>query len=256
MSEQSYKPYKPPSFFIPSLLLGAGIALGFTLLGGFLYKSVYFFKTDYRSLSVRGLAEEIVKSDRAKLSFNILVYNDSISSVYQKSQDQISRILKFLKDEGWTEGEIDMEQQTIHDEGLMESRDVKREPEKRYRGSVRFRLKTPRVDDVQALSKKIPTLTEQDIIVDDLSLHYFYSKFSDKRPMLLKKGIRNAQEAAKNMAKEMNLTLGSLHDMNQGFVEISGPDGEQYGEEKSFLYKKLRVVLSTTWGIQSPSIKP
>ncbi len=236
MSEKSSR---PPSFFFPSVLLGAGIALGFTLLGTALYKSVSFFKTSDHTISVRGLAEEIVQSDKGTLRFSVVAYGDSVPSTYAKIKDNLTKTMQFLQKHGFTEKEISYKQSAIID-GMKNNYSEKQTPkEERYSSEVAFTLVSSRIDDLEKVLKDIPKLIEQDILYNNAYINYTCSQFTEIRPNLIKKATIDAQSAAKQLANELNVVLGNAHSIQQGLVEMDG-DRE----------KTLRVVLVTKWGIE------
>jgi hypothetical protein len=255
MPEQSYR---PPSFFLPSILLGAGIALGFTLLGAFVYRSVHFFKTAGNNISVRGLAEEIVKSDLASLSFRVCTFGETTQSTYELSKTHVKETMDLLIQSGYKASEIRVSQESMRDRTIGNNSRREIEKDKRYYVRNLFKVTTEKVDEVTAVSNSVNTLVEKGIDIEDKELNFIYSDFLSKRPELLKKAALDARSAAVQVSREMDVVLGDLSHLNQGGVEILSADTTEdgYDADKKSLYKKLRVVFSTNWMIQSRSTAP
>src|SRR3990167_11338336 len=87
-------------------VLGAGYSVG---------KGIYYARTMSRTVSVKGLAEQDVKSDLGVWEINYREVGNDLVLVDQRLQRDQQAILEFLKQQGFADNEIERTQLKVDD---------------------------------------------------------------------------------------------------------------------------------------------
>lgn len=220
-----------------AFILAAGLALG-----GF-FPGYYYCKThaDFRSVTVKGLAERDVVADMGIWNLQFTVSGNNLTQLQALIERQAQEIAGFLRAKGFAGEEINI--------GRIETNDLMANP---YRDntvaeSSRFILTqsiTVRSDKVQNIASALSQSNEligRGIVFSNQSASYFFTKLNEIKPQMLEQSTVNAREAALEFARSSGSKVGKIHSASQGvFSILSRDDPNAY--EASQIDKKVRVV--------------
>ena len=220
-----------------ALLVACGLAVG-----GF-FPGYYYYKThaDFRSVTVKGLAEKDVTADIGLWNIQFTVSGNDLSVAQKQIGVQADEIVQFLQKQGFTEKEIRI--------GRIETNDLMSNP---YRDNTaaetsRFILtqtitvhseKVYKISDAMSLSNE---LIAKGIVFSNQYASYFFTKLNEIKPEMLKQATENAKEAALEFARNSGSKVGKINKANQGVFSILSRDNAN-ADEVSQIEKRVRVV--------------
>ena len=231
------------------IIAAALVAAGLTA-GGF-FPGYYYYKThaDSRTVLVKGLAEQDVKADLAIWSLKVVVNGNNLQEVQQKIEAQVKQIYAFLQKQGFASDEISS--------GALETNDLMANP---YRDNTaattsRFILnqtitvRTGNVDTVAAALSETNALVAQNIVLENQTAAYFFTKLNEVKPQMLKAATENARQAALEFAHNSGSQVGKIKNANQGVFSIQ-PRDDPNAYEPSQINKKVRVVATIDYFLE------
>lgn len=232
---------------IPAVLLAAGIALG----GWWVGQGVERFRMADRSVTVKGLAEQDIKSDFATWTLGFRRGGNEFNLVQQSLNEDRGRVVAFLREQGFTDDEIDIRPLQVQDLYAREwgSDSVPL----RFNGQGQVTVKSARVDVVaQAVNKVDPLIQAGIQLSGDDSFggpRYQLRGFNEIKAVLLEQATRNAREQADKFAADAGSALGPLKNANQGVIRVLDDDGSDM-ESGRTITKRLRVVSTFEFGLR------
>jgi hypothetical protein len=229
-----------------AIVLAAAIAAGGWLVGQGLSR----FKSDTRTVTVKGLVEREVKSDLAVWTLNFRRASDTLAEAHQRVAADRDAVLAFLKDKGFAETEIERQPTRTLDKL---ARDFGQNQGERFRYVVTSSVEVTsgKVDLVRAATGATEELLKAGVILDSenqtgrANPRYVVSKFNDLRPELLAAATKNARSIAEQFAADSGAKVGGIRSANQGTIQIFGTDGNDESapfSPTSTVAKKIRVV--------------
>lgn len=229
---------------LPAIILALGVAGAGGLVGAGLEE----FRMADRSIVIKGLAEQNVDSDYATWGLTVRHAGDSFAAVQQALAADRDRVVSFLRDLDFTDGELEIRPLVVTDAYSREYASMNSPT--RYSGSALVLVKSSRVADVQAAALATDPLVAAGVQLDaGLGPQYELRAFNDAKGPLLAAATQSAQEQAKRFAEESGARLGALKSANQGVIQISGVGGNQYDSSGS-REKRLRVVSTFEYFLQ------
>lgn len=221
--------------------LGTGFLLGMVWLGIAVLLAVSNYKSYERTVNVKGLCEQEVKADKAIYPIAFRESGDNLENIYASIQEKNTRIIRFLKEYGFTEEEISVGLPQVSD------RDVEGYNQRamRYVVTSVVTLYTTNVDKVIEMSPQLSNLHQQGITlaVDNWSYRptYLFEGLNGIKPQMIESATANAREAAQKFADDSGSKLGKIKDATQGQFSISDRD------ENTPYIKRVRVVTNVTY---------
>lgn len=225
-----------------SLLVAVGIALA----GFFIGYSILSVKQLDRSVTVRGLAEQTVKSDQAIWHIQFNSADDNLATVYQGMSDSQNKVKQFLLSQGFASADIQIDPVSITDNQSLSYHE--NENSKRYAAAGGVTLNTAQVDKVVAAQQQISNLVQQGVVLSNSNVTYLYNGLNAIKPAMLDQATANAKVAAQSFAKNSGSSLGSIRSASQGLFTITDANGQNYGS--SSVMKVVRVVTSVEYLLQ------
>lgn len=226
-----------------------GIAC-FTILG---FEGIQVMKQNKAVITVYGLADKVVTSDKAIMTLNFTENGNNINELNEKINKSKDKIYEFLKKQGIEEKEIQEENVSIQDnyyEYYYSNKDGKI-PEIRYKITKTLVIDTNKVDLVKSLQSKITGLLENNIFVTT-DIKYSYSKFDDLKLKLIEEATKDAMERAKYLSKVTGCNLKRLRNLSTGKFNIldgsnTSSDDEQWSNGENKYKKRYRIVVNVTY---------
>lgn len=221
------------------------IALGMTINGFFIGWFISKFKTNDRSIIVKGFSEKNVKSDLAELTLTFKNPDNDLITLQQKNEEDTKIVLDFLQSKGILLNEISIDGSELLDRQAREYVD-REKSDYRYMLTTKIKINTDKVDLIKDINNKIVELIKNQINIGGHERYYF-TKFADLRTKMIAEATQSARTAAMQFAKDSGSKVGEIRNAVQGAFSITGPNEEYY--EASSIYKKIRVVTTVTFNI-------
>jgi len=222
------------------------VALGIIAAGYLIQKGLMSTRLGDRYVSVRGLAEKEVKSDKAiwRLQFNYA--NDDLTALYQGVAEGQKKIQQFLISKGFKAEEVQFQPISVTDnEGSGYSQNEKT---KRYNASATVMLTSSNVDLVNSILQQTNTLLQSGIILNNSEVRYLFTQLNAVKPEMLNMANQNAKEAALTFARNSGNLLGKIRQASQGLFTVQNSDNN-YGDGDPM--KIVRVVNSVQYYLRS-----
>ncbi len=211
------------------VIAGIAIAAGLFYVG----TAIKGFHERQRYVEVRGMAEKIVKSDKAVWQLSYSIGAGKFAEVNRLIQEQQPVVRQFLLQKGFKEGEIQKPAPEIS-EG-------ERNEKPWFCGKQTFIVDTRDVDRVARAVEDIEPLLAAGVMIDSNKATYYFTNLNAIKPEMLRTAAANARQAAEGFAKDANTAVGGIRQASQGLFEINAPL-EEY--DQSTVMKKVRVVTS------------
>lgn len=227
-----------------STIIGAAsIAVGIALSGLFIKQGFDNFSFRDRVVTVRGLAEREVKANRVTWPVVYQGSADDLTTLYNNVTENTAKIVSFLKDNGLSEGEIQVNapEVTVNQQGYGYTGP-------RYSVTDVVVVSSEKVDEVTALIKRQSELLKMGVTVVSSSWNnqtsYDFTELNEIKPAMVAEATANAREAANKFAEDSGSELGKMKTASQGQFSIT--DRDQYTP----YIKNVRVVSTITYYIK------
>ena len=224
---------------VPTAVLAAAIAFSGWSIG----QGMERLRMADRSLTVKGLAEQDVKSDFAIWPLVFRRGGNEFGEVQKALAGDREQVIAFLQKQGFSKDEIVVHPLQVRDLYAREW-GSERVP-LRYNGQGQVTVKSARVDAVAVASGQVDPLIQAGIqLVVDEGMggpRFQLRRFNEVKPKLLEEATRNAREQAAKFAADAGAALGSLKNANQGVISVLDDDGRGIDSGRT-IGKRLRVV--------------
>lgn len=225
------------SQILPALL----IAIGISLAGYFVGKTLFNAKVAINTAEAKGLSERRVTADSASWSVSFSVTGqtrEDVPRLYQEAEGAQNSIAQILTAGGLTADEIEF---GIIDYSVRDYRDENNQlvDQNHYlTGSVS--VQTNKVALIKSLRTSVNQLVAQGMDITNRAPSYHFTGLNDIKPDMLKEAARNARIAATEFAENAGAKVGRIRHARQGAFIIVDV-GQSHGDTKS-LEKDVRVV--------------
>lgn len=218
------------------------LAMGVGLAGGLIGKGFRDARTADRYVSVRGLAEKIVKADVAIWTLQLSGGGNDLARVQAKIDDDVKVIRDFLAAGGLAPTEVMPHRLEVQD---LLAQPWRSSPvgEARYTVSHTLIVRTENVEAIAALAQRTAELVRGGVVLNDMDGPvYVFTKLNDIKPGMIAEATRNARESAEQFAADSRSRITAIHRATQGLFQILPRDESPAVSEQSQLEKKVRVV--------------
>ncbi len=244
---------KKTSLNVGLIIIAFILAIGFSMSGYFIGKSIERFKLMDRSVAVKGLAERVVEADTAVLNLYFTEVGNDLDALSIKMQKDKDIILNFLQKRGVDSKEIQVQALKINDKSARDYGDSDKKPQDRYILRNTITVTSANVDLISKIPEDIGDLLHQNIAVSTKAAYQF-TKFTDIKTEMLAEATQNARKAADQFAKDSAAKVGAIKSANQGIFTITaknfGSEERDYNEAES-IEKKIRVVSTVTFSLEN-----
>lgn len=233
-----------------SIILGCSIILGAFLLGFFIFKGLKTFSDKDRVVTVKGLAEMNMKATSATISINFSFSGDDLKDVLQQSEDKKVAIINYLKENGYTEKEVEInninvtDRQTYYETQWRNGQEVLVKID-RYAAYQGLTVQSSDIENTEDKS----SVMELDLISKDLTstinTSYAFPELNSIKPQLIAESTKNARVAGEQFANDSQAKLGKIKTASQGQITIAGRyyyDEDPTGIPEEPYIQKARVV--------------
>ncbi|HEY7804469.1 MAG TPA: SIMPL domain-containing protein [Orrella sp.] len=234
---------------LPAILISGGLTVG----GWFVGQGLESFRQAERFITIKGLAEQDVKSDFAIWGLSFRRAGEDYQQVRSELTTDREAVVAFLQEQGFTADEIEARPLRITD--LMAREYGQQEVALRYTGEGSVLVRSSRVDLVAKVSNAIDPLITAGVPLSQEGPgggppRYFLRGFNDVKPELLEQAVNNAREQAEKFAADAGADLGQLRRANQGTIQILDDDGSDGYSSGLTSGKRVRVVSTFEYLLQ------
>ncbi len=221
-----------------ALILGLGLAAAGFLVGRGFERG----RSVDRYVTVKGLAETLVKADLAVWPLRITATGKDLGQVQTKIDADLGTITRFLSEHGIEAAAIqpqrvevtDLLAQPYRPEGVGDNRFIVAQT---------VLVRTLQVDRVAELNRATGELVKQGVVLADTGgPTYLFTKLNDIKPKMLADATRNARAAAEQFAADSGSEIAEIRRASQGLFEILARDPAPGLSEQNQVDKQIRVV--------------
>jgi len=221
-----------------ALILGVFLFLGLIGLGYFVANGIIKFKELDRTVVVKGLSEKEALADVAIMPVKINQTGNDMETLIQKIDNDTKETIKFLKEKGLKDDDINLGSVSIVDK--MANEYSNQTFSIRYVASRIINIYSHDVEKIRALSGELSDLSSKGILFKtddyDTKIEYIYTKLNEIKPAMIEEATANARAVAQKFAQDSNSKLGKIKRATQGQFEVFSRD------KNSAHIKKIRVV--------------
>jgi len=220
-------------------LLGAFICLGLVVFGYLLSSTALKVKGMDRVVTVKGLAEREVEANIAIWPIKFNEAGNDLTDLYTVIENKSDLIVKFLKNNGFSDNEITISQPAIVDRQAQDYGNADK-IQFRFSASSTITVYSSNVSLVREIMRKLVELGKEGIAISGQDYQnkteYLYTELNKIKPEMIEEATDNAREVAAKFAKDSKSKLGKIKTATQGQFSITDRDtSTQY-------IKKVRVV--------------
>jgi uncharacterized protein len=237
--------------FLKSILLGAFIMTGMSVLGYFIFIGLKTFSDKDRVVTVKGLAEMNMTAISSTITIHFSSSGDDLKELIGNTEKKKNEIITYLVNSGFSDKDI-----TIH---KIDVNDRQRYYEYQWVNGQQVEVKVDRYwisQSLTLLSNEIENTEDNaaqinlDLVSKDLtssiSTNYTFPELNSIKPQLIAESTQNARIAGEQFANDSQAKLGKIKTASQGQITIAG-EYYYYDEESGDVpqepyLQKARVV--------------
>ncbi|PKN28306.1 MAG: SIMPL domain-containing protein [Deltaproteobacteria bacterium HGW-Deltaproteobacteria-21] len=236
---------------LSATILGVCLLVGISAGGYFVGKGAVRFKSDARTVTVKGLVEKEVKADQAVWTLRFRRASDDLKNAHEKISADREAAVVFLQKQGFKNEEIGRQPTRTIDKLAREYGQPQGTESLRYVVTCSVQVKTTDIDRVSTALGATEELLKSGVVLDgeteggSANPRYLLSGFNTLRPQLLAEATKNARATAEQFASDSGSEVGRIRSAHQGTIQIFGSDGNDESapySPTSTPTKKLRVV--------------
>lgn len=218
---------------------------------------IFAVKTGTGSLSndkitVTGSAYKVVKSDSARLEFEITSRNANKQTAYNTVKSQLPIVKKYLEDKGITD--IDIKASNGYYSYKYLPNGTVTNDIAYYNLSQQVVIKSNDVQKIKDVSTDIQNLLDKGIDINVTDTQYFYSGLANLKVELLEDATKDAKDRASAMLKATHNRTGKIQAINMGVFQITPIDSTNVSDmginDTSTIDKKVTAVANVVFRIK------
>ncbi len=224
---------------VSSLLLGALLCVGLSVLGALLAEGIIKFREADRSVVVKGLAEQEVNADVAIWPIRFTEVDNEIGSLFASINAKNEKVRLYLRQQGFTDDEISVGVPGIQDRQAQgfTGEQVKNG---RYAGNSTLTVYSNDIDKVRKAMAGLMQLGQDGIAINgqdyDARTQFLFTGLNRIKPGMIEEATRNAREVAEKFSHDSGSKLGKIKRANQGQFTIEDRDSN------TPYIKRVRIV--------------
>lgn len=224
---------------VSSLLLGALLCVGLSVLGALLAEGIIKFREADRSVVVKGLAEQEVNADVAIWPIRFTEVDNEIGSLFASINAKNEKVRLYLRQQGFTDDEISVGVPGIQDRQAQgfTGEQVKNG---RYAGNSTLTVYSDDIDKVRKAMAGLMQLGQDGIAINgqdyDARTQFLFTGLNRIKPGMIEEATRNAREVAEKFSHDSGSKLGKIKRANQGQFTIEDRDSN------TPYIKRVRIV--------------
>ena len=233
------------------------LAVGVALAGWFVANGLTNIRTADRFVTVKGVSERQVKADLALWPIQLAVTDDNVSIAQNRVNQNVSKVIAFLKANGIDSTEIELQGLRVTDV-LANAYNPQNRAGNRFIIQQTVMVRSDDTDRVRAASQKVGELVNTGVVLSSGAEwgpggpSYVFRRLNDLKPSMIAEATAEARKAAEQFAKDSKSRLGGIHTANQGVFVIlprdaTAADQGPGANEQSQILKTVRVVTTVEY---------
>lgn len=203
-------------------------------------------------ITVTGSAYQVVKSDSARLEFEITARKPNKQLAYNTVKSQLPVVMKYLEEKGITD--IDVKASNGYNSYKYTPNGNVTNDIAYYNLSQQIVIKSNDVQKIKDISTDIQSLLDKGVDINVMSTEYFYSGLSDLKVKLLQDATTDAKNRASAMLKATRNKPGKIQSVNMGVFQITPVDSTNVSDmginDTSTIDKKVTAVANVVFRIK------
>lgn len=228
------------------LLSAAILAVGIIIMGLCLKAGMDNFTEKDRKVTVKGLAEKEVKADKVTWPIVSKELGNDLPELYNHIAGKQHAIKRFLIANGISDKEITVNAPQVVDLSADQYSENRREY--RYNVTLVITVTSSHVDRVRGIIARQGELLKQGVAIvsGDYNNQVTYSleSFKAMKPKMMTEAIENAEQTARQFAKNSKSKLNKIVSADQGQFSIDDRDAN------TPWIKRVRVVTTVTYSLK------
>jgi hypothetical protein len=226
------------ALLVGALILGLGLAAAGFLVGRGFERG----RSVDRYVTVKGLAERLVKADLAVWPVRITATGNDLGQVQTRIDGDLQTVTRFLTGHGIETAAIQPQRVEVTDL-LAQPYRPQQVGDNRFIVAQTVIVRTGQVDRVAELNRATGELVRQGVVLADTGgPSYLFTKLNDIKPEMLAAATRNARQAAEQFAADSGSEIAEIRRASQGLFQILARDPAPGLPERNQVDKKIRVV--------------
>lgn len=237
------------------IILGVCIAAATIISSMIIAKaSLKIMKFTKEVITVTGSASKEIKSDYAVWSGNFSRREVDLATAYQKLQNDLEQVKKYLSEQGINPAQIIVAQvstETVYkkNEKGNDTNDIEG-----YRLTQSVTVHSGDVDKIAQVSRESTGLINQGIEFTSFAPEYFYKKIDELKIEMLAAATQNAKDRAANMVRATGNKIGFMRSARMGVFQITPVNSTEVSDwgvnDTSSLEKKVTAVVTASFAIE------
>lgn len=228
-----------------------GLILGLCMVAsaGLISQTLLKIKQSSDNLLVSaGSARQAVISDSVKWtsSFSRGVFKNDLKDGYVQMRQDEEKVLKFLKDNGVKEEDINIAPVFTSEIWKSDSNSPKE-----YNLIQNVEVRSSDVNKIKNLAKNVQGLVDDGVFFSINSVEYYYTKLPEVRIGLLPEAIKDAKKRAEAIAAASGKKVVSIQSVNMGIVQVLAPNSVDISDYGSYdtgsINKDIMITVRPTF---------
>jgi uncharacterized protein len=245
--------YENRSETLVAVIVGVSLIVGLTLGGYFFGTGCARFKSDIRTVTVKGMVEKDVKADQAIWVLRFSRASKNIKDALTKISSDRAAAIDFLKNHRFNDGDISQQPISTIDKLAREYGQNQANDQLRYVVTSSVQVTTTNIDLVTKALGATEELLKSGVLLNESNPRYIITTFNSLRPQLLAEATKNARLTAQQFASDSGAKVGKIRSANQGTIQIFGSDGNDESDfysPTSTPSKKIQFVSTFEFELQ------
>lgn len=248
---ESSRGFKDSQIIILGICIAvATIVASIILSGGFL-KVMKFWQ---HTITVKGSAQEIIKSDYIVWDCAFTRRGPSLQKAYTELAGDLKDVLDYMDDHKVNKDDMHISQIVTTKIYQKDKNDRDTHIVDSYELSQNIEIRSYDINKIDALSRQSTELIDKGIDFESAKPEYFYTKIDALKVEMLAKATENAKLRAKSMVSSVGSKIGMLQSAKMGIFQITpvtSTDISDYGENDTSAFdKKVMVVVNASFSIE------
>lgn len=237
------------------IILGVCIAAA-TILSTIILSKGFLKITKFirEQITVTGSAQKEIKSDYIVWKSIFSTRQADLKTGYNKLNDDLEKIKKYLIGKGIIEKEIIVSQISTSKVYKKNEKGNDTNEIQWYVLSQIIEVRSKDVEKVDRVSREATELIEENIELESQAPEYFYTKLDELKIEMLAKATENAKLRAESMVKATGNKIGSIRSARMGVFQITpitSTDVSDWGiNDTTSLDKKVMAVVTASFAIE------
>jgi len=240
------------------LALGVSLSVGLVFSTLILSGTIQKIKLSHQTITVKGVAERKIKSDRAVWRGSFSVRGADLVSSYRKSQKDLETVLAWLEKNGVPKQSVNIssvrtynrfKEFTTKDGLLQTSGEIVG-----YTLDQGIEIASDDIALIGRLAKESTALIQDGIAFESASPEYYFTKLDDLKIQMLGEATKDARARAEQLAVNSDSKVGALRSASQGVFQITPPFSTEVSNmgqsDTTSIDKSIKALVTVEYSIE------